>query len=216
MNDLILFFGIYALDIAFIVFLTRIGWRYVGLGILVNMILISVYAQELISIFGYVSNVGNIFFAAAVFGLTLASSGGNIKRTFLLMNSVFVSMMAFVVFGLLAQQFEVVTGNEEVRILISKLFNVNFQILGASFFAFYASNIVNYTVLQKYGKIRANVCTQFVDSAIFFPIAFYSVMSGKEILIAATVGFALKSILNIVDTPVYNYLKKNKHLNQIH
>lgn len=207
--------GIYLIDVAFILALYKFARRHLIIGAIVNMILISIFAQKTVEYAGVISNVGNIFYAAVIFTMSLLAIRTRSIEFSKKLTIVFFSQIIFIVLAQFVAHLPILAGNEMISEAISSLTGTTIQIAAASFIAFYISNGVNYGILsllnRPFYKIEtkkwimakpvANVVSQAVDSAIFFPIAFSSIWGFDQILMAGFAGFAMKAILNLLDTP---------------
>ncbi len=168
-------------------------WKFRSLGAttmaVTNMIVTtSIAGSTPVSIFGFESNFGNFPFAIVMYCLTCAAVLNNHKAY---MSLVTMVLGAFTIRALAG----CVVGDDVL---------FNFRILMGSFMAFFFSSMVNFLILNagKYSlwkrKILANVLAQAFDSLIFFSIAFQNVMS--EFM---AVGFVVKALLNVIDTPLF-------------
>lgn len=93
------------------------------------------------------------------------------------------------------------------------VFGSTWRIVLASVFAFWAGEFVNSYVMAKMkvwtkGRymwtrtIGSTVFGQAVDSAIFYPVAFFGVWTGQSILTVMLTNWALKVLWEVVLTPV--------------
>lgn len=201
-----LFFGGYALDIFGVYVLSRINMTALRTAAFVNMLLISLFAQKAITVFGITSNIGNIFYAAVIFTMTLLALQYGKKETLKSMHIIFGSMILFLVLSQFVIFFPAIVGEEEPGELTS-IAQTNVQFVVAAFLAFYTSSGLNaYLMGSKkfvwYKKIISNISAQAVDSVVFFPIAFYNLMPFRQMVYFMIGGFILKSILNVIDTPL--------------
>lgn len=201
---------IYALDLLFITFLSRFGWKALGFAAITNMILIGgVFSQKEIVFLGFQSNLGNVFYAATMFTISLCAAKQGVMGCLRLINAVAIAFVLFILMALCAVYLPTAPGNELVAVQLSALFRPVPQIMFASFISFYISQTINITLMERMDfslwlrKPISNVIAQFADSAFFFTIAFYGIWSYDKILIAMMSGFVIKSILNIIDTPIW-------------
>lgn len=179
--------------------------HYLRALVVLNMVLIMVFAPYLISFGDVVVNIGVVFYAT-VMGL----------QAYLLLNYgkdaavETINKLTYVLFTLLSicffiQYLPVLPGNEEVAQAIKLLTNYSVLTLFGAFFAFILEQL---TLVYIYTKLKfhrllniflALVLAQLVDSLFFFGIAFYDNPNLMELIIS---GWLVKVALHIITFPV--------------
>jgi queuosine precursor transporter len=217
-----LFLLIYAAVIASIYLANKVHITLVRAIIIANMIVIATPAAlKEVSFFGLVSNATNLCYAAVFFGMSLiATRAEGVKDAMTTVHAVFLTLVAFILVRLALAGLPIIPGNEGVGELLNRVSTTNVQVMVASFLAFYISNSINIAVImgKKFcgglslwkRKLIGNLSGQLADSAVFFPVAFYGVLSGATIVQFAISGFLIKAVLNTLDTPAF--LLAEKHL----
>ena len=92
------------------------------------------------------------------------------------------------------------------------VFGSTWRIVMASVIAFWAGEFVNSFVLAKMKILTggkhlwtrtwgSTICGQAVDSALFYPLAFYGTWTGHNVLLVLTTNWALKVLWEILLTP---------------
>jgi uncharacterized integral membrane protein (TIGR00697 family) len=136
---------------------------------------------------------------------------------------IFASVMSTVVLSLkpAADPF-----NAEYQKHLEGVFGNTPRIVLASILAFWCGSFANSYVLAKMkiwtaGKwlwtrtIGSTVVGEFVDSSLFYVIAFYGIWPDQQVLAVATAQYVLKTGWEIVMTPVtykvVNFLKRKEH-----
>jgi queuosine precursor transporter len=134
----------------------------------------------------------------------------------------FASIMAAVVVALPPAPFWKHQGAYEVA------FGSTWRIVLASMIAYFCGEFVNSLVLAKMkiitqGKhlwsrtIGSTICGEAVDSALFYPLAFYGtgIIPNDKLLMVMAAQFTLKVLVEVVFTPVtyaiVNWLKRAEH-----
>lgn len=175
-------------------------YRMRGL-IALNMVIISLFAPKLFEYHGFISNIGNVFYAAVM-----------IMQTYIFMqygHKAAVSTIRMTLFALVSSLalvyamsiVPVVAGNEVFSAAVSQVTNFSLETIFASFFAFVIGQSVLVYFLDKTIPIVAVLAAQFVDTIIFFPIAFaYSPM----LLSIMVSGYVTKVLVSVpLALPLY-------------
>lgn len=209
------FLTVYLLNVLLISFSFKKNTRLFALITLVNMLIIPICGAREVMLFGFRSNITNLNAAAIFFSVSLMISR-DFKETVKFINSMFAALISYVLLRVAINNFPIVEGNEQISLRLAEVFSPTFRMITASFLAFYLSNIFNIYVIQNLKvkpsirKIIGNVGGQFLDSFIFFPMAFSQVLSLDVIFQWALSGWLIKSVLNILDTPLWCYAVRKK------
>lgn len=116
--------------------------------------------------------------------------------------------------------------NSEYQVHLQAVFGNTPRIIFGSIFAFWCGSFVNSYVLAKMkvhmeGRklwarvIGSTVCGEFVDSSLFYVIAFYGIWSNHQLIEVIVVQYFLKTGWEVVMTPVtyrvVAFLKRVEH-----
>lgn len=209
-NELLLLYCA-LVDIIFVFLAARAGrdWLFGTIGI--NLILVGAFGAKLVSVFGLVTNVGNIFYAC-VFLAThfLLERDENLSRQNLVWFGVFIIFL----FGLMAQFALHLAGTPDSRSISDQLqavFTSSAKVRSASLFAYIFAQYINITLYRKIQKSTgkkflwlrvngANIVSQLVDSSFFFTLAFVD-LSGPLLIQSILAGWAIKTAVVALGTP---------------
>jgi len=217
MDTIIAFAILFTIQSAFILISPRDDEPYYLRGlVIVNMILIGMFAARLFEIGGLVSNVGNIMFASVVaMQAILITNHGHAAG----LKTIAIgarSLMLFSLTGFALAKFPLVDGNHEAAIAVDQIANTSLSVITASFLAFKCGQYAFLRLLDRWkeyplwGKYTAAmIILQIIDSLIFFPIAFGL---NSELLEIALVGFITKVVIGIIYLPII-YISKLQHGN---
>lgn len=217
MNEVLLFITA-LLSAAFV----YIGWkinreRLYGI-IIVFLILISIVGVKTVEFFGFETNTGNIFYAS-VFLATYFLIERYGKRDG--MRSIWVGAIFVAFFTLLLRislvLIESSTTAAEATALREAL-SPALRLAVASLSAYIVSQFINvhlYVYLKQFVEERylwlranfSNMVAQFVDSAVFFTIAFWGVTAPSNIWSLMLTGYFLKTTYMMLASPLL-YLNK--------
>lgn len=189
-----------------------LGRRWLYVAIVINLTVISIFGAEVVSIFGQVTNLGNIFYAAVFFaGQLLVEHYGKEEGKKTIWPG-FGSVLLLMIVGQLAIKYIPVTQSLEIAQAIKSLFVFTPRIAFASLFAYLCSqslNIYLYSYINKYFQkkiwlksVVANFVGQFFDSIIFFYIAFVGILSPGVLTEIMIVGFATKFLVGLIAIPL--------------
>lgn len=135
---------------------------------------------------------------------------------------IFASLMAFVVTQLPAAS----TMSPDQQAAVNMIFGQTPRIVAASLIAFWAGEFVNSFVLAKMKLLTAGrylwtrtvgstVLGEVVDSAIFYPVAFYGTWSNEQLISVMIGNYFIKVLWEVLATPftyiIVNWLKKAEH-----
>jgi uncharacterized integral membrane protein (TIGR00697 family) len=198
-------------ELLFILFFYRLGKGGLVASIAINITLVSVTGSFLVPLFGSVSNIGNIFYASVFFATSLLNEYYGKREAY---TSVMISFTALVLFSVMAQLTTGFTNptTTEVPVALITVFNTVPRIALASMAAYVVAQSVNvwlYDAIKTATKnkklwlrnITAAASAQFVDSLIFFSIAFAGTVSFLELRQVIIVGFLLKTAFAVLSTP---------------
>jgi uncharacterized integral membrane protein (TIGR00697 family) len=198
-------------DIIFVFFAARRGIEWLFGTIVANLILIGIFGAKLITVFGLVTNAGNVFYAC-VFLATHFILEQHGKRAGL--NTIWYGVGFMFIFSLLSQVATRFTGllvSDTANTAITDLFSFSIRIAVASILAYLFAQHVNIS-LYEWLKVRtqgrflwlrsngANIVAQLVDSLLFFCIAFFD-LPGPLLVQTILVGWLIKSVVVLLGTP---------------
>ena len=194
-----------------ILFSLRLGKEWLLMSIILNMVLITTFGAKLITIFGFTTNAGNVFFAS-VFLATHMLSEHYGKEGY---KTVWIGF-ASIVFFLLMAQFTVRTIGAAQSESANQAIGILFQ--GAPRIAL--ASMVGYITVQSYNVsmylflyrmtgakhlwLRSLFCTltgQCIDSVLFFTIAFAGIIPTGALLQTMLIGYTVKVLIGILGMP---------------
>lgn len=165
--------------------------------LVLNMVLITLFAEKMMAVFCLTSNVGNVFYASAcVVQLLICQVEGEQAATLNIPRTLF-ALIFVLALALVLGSFPSVVGNEEMSAALRRVLSLSPVVIVASFFAFIASQVVLIKTFDWKPARRlfwrftlAAIACQVVDSLIFFPLAFQSLH--LDLLKVTGSGIALK------------------------
>jgi uncharacterized integral membrane protein (TIGR00697 family) len=212
MENLIILFSRALIELLGITILARLGKIWLYGAILINLVLITILGSKTVIILGVTTNTGNVFYASIIYAIYLLLEHYDKKSA---IQSIWFGT-TFILFFLLMNEFTVTTTgspatrtvDEAMRTLLQSVPRVSFASI-AAFIPSQYLNIYLYEFLRKrmngarlwLRNIISLFVTEIVDSAIFFPIAFFGVLSHHTILEIMLTGFALKIFVGVLSTP---------------
>ena len=185
-------------------------WLYGG--IVVNLLLASALGMKTISVFGFETSSGNVFYASALFAILLLVEMYDSAAA---RKGVLLGAMAVIGF-LLACQLVIAMPSPESSLAIDaamrQLFDAFSRVSFASLVALLVSSNVAITVYawmeSRYAdrqlwlrNIMSVGLSQMVDSVLFFSMAFLGTVSNSLLLQYMVMGFVLKFIFGVLSTP---------------
>ena len=212
MTNEIIFVATALIDLSLVVLALRYG--VAGLtGLLVaNIILVSALGSKIISLFGFVTNVGNVFYACAFFaGIMIAEHYGK-KEAYKSVWIGFLSLVLFVVMGEFTARYGLSSGLSSTDQAIKTLFMAVPRIALGSMTAYLIAQNINIYVFSAVKKktgmrliglrtIAGSLAGQLVDSIVFFSIAFATTLPFKLLIQAMLTGFVVKVSVGVLSVP---------------
>ena len=206
-----LFFLLTFIDLLLILAAWRFGRVWVYVTIAVNIILVSTFGQLLIKIFGYITNATNVCYAAIFLASNILNEHLGTREAYKSVWLGFLGLFIFVLTGQLILDFTPAHGGL-VSDAMTALFAGAPRVAAASFFAYaIAQNFAVwcYDYLRKLTKsrhlwLRHNISAisgQFIDSVIFFGLAFGGLVGNDELIGIILTGWLVKVIVTVIETP---------------
>ena len=193
-----------AIEAILIMFAGKMGKAYLYAVMTINLILVPIFGQKIITIYGIETNGGNTFYATAIlcFAMIIEKYG---RQEFMpAIALVIFSVGSYIALSFLSTYIPAI--NVDTGNLIAEVFHFTPKIMLASLVAFAATStffVLFYDIyknkFEKYlvfNLITCVVIVQAIDSLIFFFIAFYGTLPMRELLIAMLFGFIMKSIIS--------------------
>lgn len=185
--------------------------------LLLNLLLIPIFGQKVVDIFGITTNGGNLFFATAMIALAiLIEKYGKSELRNILGYSLFV-MGGYASLSFISSY---IVGKNEISEVINQVFSFSPRIMIASWLSFIASAWVFTTVFTFFKErfksalmfrvLNSIIIAQFIDSVLFFSFAFWGSIPAREVAIMLLYGFLVKIAASIALIPVVYFGIKKK------
>ena len=177
------------------------------------LILGATFSVKWLQVYGININVGNVFYATTFIVLHILIEQGKKKEA---IRAIWASAGLFAYFSIvtyLAIKLSPVAGSTMTNDSLRVVFSTTVRGIMASMFAFILAQYTNvwiYEALMRRHRGRlmlvrssvAIIAGQFIDSILFFSVAFYEVLPLETLLWAALTGFVVKSIIGLVGSPL--------------
>lgn len=218
MTNELIFIVSTSLDILFMLFLLRFGKGGIFVGIIINLLLVSIFGSKLIMMFGVVTNIGNGFYAVLTFGVTLLTYlfGKKTGMRGILLG--FTGLTFFILMSQFVIRTESVSATADISAAMSGvLFTSIPRIAVASMVAYLLAQTVNVFIVGTlfrrqsplwFGVLLAMLVAQILDSILFFSIGFLGVIDMPILVQTMLIGFSVKIIIGLLCTPLV-YLAKS-------
>lgn len=212
MNNDAAFFIVSVLDLGIVFLLFRYGKEGLLTALIINLILVSVLGAALTSVFGFVTNAGNIYYAATFLSMNILLEHYGKKDAYKFLLLGFLSVAMFIILIQFSMKLDHLDESVPIINSLQTLFSFVPRVSLASLTAYLIAHLINikfYDYLHtKYGKhhlwLRNIVSTsiaQAIDSLIFFTLAFYGTIGISNLLETIITGFFLKTDIALLSTP---------------
>jgi uncharacterized integral membrane protein (TIGR00697 family) len=209
MSNELIFVGATLLDLLLILLATKYGKNWLFLLIAANLIMVQVLAVKNVEVFGFIASAAAIFYAAIFIATDILTEHWGKAEGYKSIKYAFVAIVFVIGFGYLGRMFVPVDPNAATG-AFDILFNAIPRITIASLVAYLVAQNLDIWLYQfirektggKHLWLRNNGSTlvsQFVDSVLFFTIAFFGTVPFIVSLILT--GYFAKLIIALVDTP---------------
>ncbi len=175
----------------------------------INMLLITIAGARLTLLFGFVTNVGNVLYAAVLMSQAMIIERFGGRAALMPVGMIFGSLVMVLIIGQSIKHMPAVTGNEMVAAAVNAVFALSARVVWASFVAF---GIVNALFVAIYGALADKpvalryaavaALMQALDSVIFYGISFWGLVPPGELATAMLTGFAIKAAFALLTVPV--------------
>ncbi len=228
MSNELLFILIAIIDWAVMMYIWRMGRRWLELFIILNYVFANLFVQKFSMVFGYEVTVGIVFYAVIFLGTDIISEHFGKKAAYELIWKAFSAIL----FLFLAQQSVLLLGNtdssESASNAMDTLFNANARIVLVSLAGFIIIQRLDIWIYHWFYKktrgdklwlrnIGSTTISQLLDSILFFTMAFYGTIPNDVLISIILTAFIAKLIIALIDTPfIYlSYWIKGKKLSDI-
>lgn len=196
------------------VMMSRKSPVYLGAVIATFMLLIGFVGGKEVLIFGIKNNVGNIFYSGALIGIYVMLERHGVKPTYDVIHTSFLCMMLATIAAQIAILMPVIDGNELISECLKIVNTFQIRVITASFLAYYVTMFFFVMMRRKDALLGSSpyvhvTVAQFIDSIIFFPIAFGASWMLGEILLAILSGWVLKSVVSMIGVKTYRLFLAN-------
>ena len=226
-SDELLFLLITVLDLTVMLICWKAGRRWLELFVVLNYIFAFTGVVKFTEIMGYSVTVGSVFYAAIFLGTDIITEHYGKRAGFQMVWKVFFGTTALMI----AQQLMLLLSHTPETQVASDAMDA----LYATGPRLVAAGVVVFLFVQRFdiwfyhwihkktqGKmlwlrnIASTTCSQFIDSILFFSLAFYGVMPNDILIEVMVVAFVMKFIVALADTPfIYlSYWIKGKKLSE--
>src|SRR3989338_8119350 len=211
MTNEVIFIVTIVVNFGLILFASKKSKEFLLATVAINLVLISVFGAKLISVFGLITNTGNVFYAGVFLATHMLVENYSKEDGY---RTIRIGAFAILLFLLMAQfTFDLTgyVGTADINRAIYDLFRNIPRVGIASIFAFVMAQSVNvwfYSLLKNKTKDKklwlrdnaSNLLGQLVDSVLFFSIAFIGTVSNAVLIQIILAGFVVKIILGAAGT----------------
>ena len=190
-------------EFALIVFAMRMGRDYLLSALVLNMVLSTVLAGQIIQLFSFLIATSTVFYASIFIITAIVSERYGLKCA---VRAAAIGLFALVVLHLLT----LLSSNFNDVLAFSEVVT-SFKVVAGSLIAYYVGQKINVHFFElvrqrtkgKHLWLRYTSSTtlgQWIDSLIFYPIAFFGDVTLKVLLAITLTGWIAKTIVSALGT----------------
>ncbi len=201
------------LDIGIVFLAYRMGKEWLYTTIVINLLLIALFGAKLIAIFGFATNIGNVFYASVFFATYLLLEHGKREDG---ERAIWIGVAAVAFFFVLMKGALYLTSipeTAEVSALMDQVLALAPRVAIASVAAYIVAQYANVTLYTAWYEPDGGVhwwlramsvmmAAQLIDSLIFFTVAFVGKVPTDVVLQSIIVGYVIKILIGAVSTPL--------------
>jgi uncharacterized integral membrane protein (TIGR00697 family) len=227
MSDELLFILIALADLVVMLLMWKMGRRWLELFIILNYIFASLFVQKFSPVFGITTTITACFYAAIFLGTDIITEHFGKKAGYRLIWQAFFAVLALTVVQQLVLELPHTPETATMAGAMDTLFSAVPRVTAASLFTFLVVqrfDIWLYHWIHKKTKgahlwlrnIVSTATSQLIDTVMFFGLAFYGLMPLEVLIQIGIVGYIVKLIVALADTPfIYlSYWVKGKKLSE--
>ncbi|MBI5732553.1 queuosine precursor transporter [Candidatus Jorgensenbacteria bacterium] len=216
-NELILLLTLFVeFTLIYIVF--RLGKEWLIFHIIINMVVIGIVGAKTINVFGFVTNIGNILYTSVFLSTHVLVESYGKKEGYRSILFTYIGMFLSLLLLYLAFLYVGHENTKDVNKAMDVLLDMSPRIAIGASIAFLLSQQINIWIYQyilektkrRFLWIRDNVSNifgQFLDTILFFPIAFYGVIPNEFLFQSMAMGFGIKVLCGGLGTIfLYNFI----------
>lgn len=201
--------GIVAVEAVAAILCARVSLNWLYGFMLVNLILVTLFGGELIEVLGHVTNAANAFYAFVFIASWFIVEAHGKRAGYRSIGGMIFLMIFFVIIANIAILRSGASETRTLELALHMIFSSTTRVVVASTSAFAIAlytNIAVFSSLRERGQslfmasTLANVSGQFLDSIVFFSIAFLGTLPSLELLLIMLVGYAIKIIVGLMGT----------------
>ena len=202
----------------------RMGSQYLYAFIIANLLLVPLFGQKLVLLFGIITNAGNVSYASAIIAAALIIERDDKKERLPLIGMGLIASVTFVSIAVSSAMMHDTQEGAVTGGYLSSLFSFAPRISAASFSAYAIAMMVFSNVYLSLKDVSEKalwfrvfvscVIAQAVDSIIFYTLAFSGVLPVQEILVVMLFGFLTKCVVSLLLLPFVS-LSLNRSLKNL-
>lgn len=227
MSAELVFFAILVIDLAFVLFAFRMGKEWVFAAIAANLIMVNLTGAKLVPVFGVVASASAVMYAAIFLATDILSEHYGKKAGYQSIWVGFGVTILFVAVTQLVVLFNTIPDTLALSEAMRTVLEASPRIAVAGLFAYIVSQNFDvwfyHFIHEKTGPrflwLRNNLSTvvsQFIDSILFFGIAFWGILPFAVLVQLILTGYVAKLVVALFDTPFiyFSYLIKRQKLSR--
>jgi len=187
----------------------RMGLSFLRSLLYLFLFLVAVLGGKLMHVFGITTNVVETYYVGVMMVMAIAYQNfGRDKALHTLNSGFFVMVCCFILVHLL-NAYPDLDFQRELSEAIQLVSHTSANLAIGSFLAFYVANSVFIKFAQVKGietgwkYFKYSSISQFIDSFIFFPIAFSAIMAPSQLITTAFWGWISKTVITVISIPFY-------------
>lgn len=203
----------------------KLGKNYLQSFLCISYVITLCITTKFFDFFGLTTSAGVITYAGIFLATDMMTEKYGKKIGFETVRIGFLTGFLFVIMTQINLHFNPLGFAQEISDAMDVVFGSSLRIMVAGSFAYLFAqhfDVWFYHRIHEWSKgrwlwlrnIGSTVISQFLDSALFFSLAFYGTMPNNVFLEVIIVGFSLKVLIALLDTPFIYISKKIKPMDE--
>ena len=215
-----LFLGILLIDLFFIYLASRFGKLYLAVTLVMNIVVAVIFAGQIVELVGAMVGLSALFYAPIFVITTIVQERYGKSEAENSMRIGLFSLVVLLVLLFLGTSLPSVAETADVSGALDVLFHTSIRMILGTILSYYIAQMVTIYLYRVIGDVTkqkslwlrhnaAIVIALGIDSVVFYPIAFYGVVSVDALTVVILTGWFIKCFVSIIATPVA-YLVRRK------
>ena len=214
-----LFLTILCIDLFFIYLAWRFGKLYLAVILVMNIVLTVIFAGQIVELFGAMVGLSALFYAPVFVITNIVNERYGKKEAEKMMRIGLFSLVILLALLYLGTAIPSSSETAKMSDALGTLFHISIRMVFGTILTYYIAQWVTIYLYREIGRVTKGKMLWFrhnaaiiialgIDSAFFYPIAFYGTISSDALFVVIMTGWMIKSLVSLIATPITYLVRK--------